>query len=257
MPTVTLPDSDGVQEMCDESGEKHVEGRVLLAADVEVNRHTLGRPFLGNKLIFIFVVQVAQKVPRRVHEGVHGVRLPHCFHFSAFGTFCLEPLFGLGKRWFPFGRESLQGWQLNGKVPFIHRHCPTPQRALTVDHRDGSPPVPLSIQVWPLTQFFLFPFCKRNHWFAWRANQWPLIREILFSSVPPSNSLVSVLDPRRAFWADTAPFKSPRLALCVAPGTTEKQEYRQVCCTRRGGPSTLSKTSDANLKCRFAFKVSL
>ena len=45
-------------------------------------------------------------------------------------------------------------------------------------------------QVWSLTQFFLLPFCKiiiRSPW------------KILFSSVPPSNSLVSVSDPRRAF----------------------------------------------------------
>ena len=33
------------------------------------------------------------------------------------------------------------------------------------------------------------------HWFAWRANQWPLVGETLFSSVPPSNSLVSISDP--------------------------------------------------------------
>ena len=56
----------------------------------------------------------------------------------------------------------------------------------------------VSDQVWPLTQFFLFPFFENS-----------LIRlegmtphrggETLFSSVPPSNSLVSVSDPRRAF----------------------------------------------------------
>ena len=46
----------------------------------------------------------------------------------------------------------------------------------------------------------------KNHWFTWRANQWPLIGGTLFSSFPPSNSLVSVSDPRRAFWADTTPF---------------------------------------------------
>ena len=38
---------------------------------------------------------------------------------------------------------------------------------------------------WTLTQFF-------SVFFAWMANQWPLVRETLFSSVPPSNSLVSV-----------------------------------------------------------------
>ena len=57
---------------------------------------------------------------------------------------------------------------------------------------------------------FHFPFVK-NHWFARRANQWPLVRETILSSVPPSNSLVSVSDAWRAFWADTAPCKVPRL----------------------------------------------
>ena len=38
-------------------------------------------------------------------------------------------------------------------------------------------------QVWPLTQFFSVSF-------LWKANQWPLIGETLFSSFPPSNSLV-------------------------------------------------------------------
>ena len=48
----------------------------------------------------------------------------------------------------------------------------------------------------------------KNHWFVWRANKWTLIAEALFSSVPPCNSLPSVLDPG----ADTAPFKGHRLA---------------------------------------------
>ena len=42
--------------------------------------------------------------------------------------------------------------------------------------------------------FFCFLFCE-NSLIAWRANQSPLIGETLFSSVPPSNSLVSVSDP--------------------------------------------------------------
>ena len=57
--------------------------------------------------------------------------------------------------------------------------------------------------------------------------------------------------PRRAFWADTAPFKGPRLASCVASGTTEIQGHRHVCCARRGGPRTPSTTIDANLDCAF------
>ena len=101
-----------------------------------------------------------------------------------------------------------------------------------------------------LAQFFRFPFYKKiidlpggqindliwetlfsvvspcNSLIAWRANQWPL------------NSLVSVSDPWRAFWADTAPFKG--LALCIASGTTEIQGHHQVCRARR-------RTTDKNL----------
>ena len=64
-------------------------------------------------------------------------------------------------------------------------------------------------QVWPLTQFFSVSFFVKNHWFAWRTNQWPLIGEILFSSVPPSNRLFVCQDNNenepedetfRSFW---------------------------------------------------------
>ena len=98
--------------------------------------------------------------------------------------------------------------------------------------------------------FFCFLFMKA-HWFACRAYQWTLIGETLFSYVPPSNSLVSVSDPQRDFWADMALFSGPRLALRIASGTTEKQGYRQVCRARRGGPRTPSTTTDANLDCTF------
>ena len=56
-----------------------------------------------------------------------------------------------------------------------------------------------------------------------------LVREILLSSVPPSNSLVSVT--------------------CIASGTTEKQGFCQVCRAWSGLPSTSSRITDANLDC--------
>ena len=46
--------------------------------------------------------------------------------------------------------------------------------------------------------FFCLLFVKKNNGFAWRVNQWPLGWERLISSVSPSNSLISVLDPWRA-----------------------------------------------------------
>ena len=66
-------------------------------------------------------------------------------------------------------------------------------------------------RVWPLTRFFFCFLFVKNHWFAWRANQWLLIGRVLFSSFLPSNSLVSISDPWRAFKADTVPFNGPRL----------------------------------------------
>ena len=45
-------------------------------------------------------------------------------------------------------------------------------------------------QVWPLPIIY---FCQKNHLFVWMAND-PLSGRILFSFLPPSNSLVLVLD---------------------------------------------------------------
>ena len=81
-------------------------------------------------------------------------------------------------------------------------------------------------QVWPLTHFFLFPSCK-NHWFAMRANRRPFPWAILFSSIPPSNSLAFVSR--------------------VVSGTAGIQ----VCRARHGVPRTPSRTSNANHDCVF------
>ena len=51
---------------------------------------------------------------------------------------------------------------------------------------------------------FLFPFLLKKTLIC------PLLAgETQFSSVPPSNSIVSVSDPWRALWANTAAFKRP------------------------------------------------
>ena len=80
---------------------------------------------------------------------------------------------------------------------------------------------------------------------------YPLSREKLFSSIPLSNSLVSVSEPWRAFWADMAPFKGPRFASSVASVTTEKQGHCQVCYARHRGCKTPSRTADVNFDCMF------
>ena len=62
-----------------------------------------------------------------------------------------------------------------------------------------------------------------------------------------SNSLVSVSDPCRTFWADTAPIKGPQPRHVICFRTTEIQGHRQVWRARCGGPRTPSRTTDANL----------
>ena len=47
----------------------------------------------------------------------------------------------------------------------------------------------------PLTQCFSVSLFVKYHWFARWANPSPLVGEIFFSSLTPSNSFVSVLDP--------------------------------------------------------------
>ena len=80
-----------------------------------------------------------------------------------------------------------------------------------------------------------FPSVKK---LALRANQCPLVGEIIFSFVPPSNSLVSVSDPRRAFWADTAHFKitNKDTVKCASLGTEVpgqcQNSWRKPCWRR-------------------------
>ena len=90
-------------------------------------------------------------------------------------------------------------------------------------------------QVWPLTQFFLFPFSGKHY-------------SLQFLPATPSSPSRTL---EELFEADQTPFKGPRLASCVASGTSEIQGHRQVCRPRCGGPRTPSTTTDANLNCLY------
>ena len=81
----------------------------------------------------------------------------------------------------------------------------------------------------------------KNHWFAWRTNGWPLVREIIFSDLPPINSFISDSDPWRAFWVDQALFKGPRLNL----RRLRNNDSIQVWHAWGDGPRTLLRTTEA------------
>ena len=92
-------------------------------------------------------------------------------------------------------------------------------------------------QVWHLSHFFLFPLWQKSLICLEGKSMTPHRGYTLFSSVPPSNSLVSVSDPLRAFlsWQGALQGPSTRLVRCF-------WNYRK---TRT--PST----TDANLDCAF------
>ena len=52
----------------------------------------------------------------------------------------------------------------------------------------------------------------KNHWFTWRANQWPLDMETFFFSVPPPSSSE---EPWRAFWVGVPSFKGLELPFAL------------------------------------------
>ena len=82
------------------------------------------------------------------------------------------------------------------------------------------------------------------------------VRSTLFSSITPSNSLVSVSGPRRAFWTDTVPFQGLQLAWCVASGTTENEGHCKVCQSLGAAEVSTKNNADTNLSRAFV-KIAL
>ena len=103
-------------------------------------------------------------------------------------------------------------------------------------------------QVWPLTQFFLFPFCKKKS--RGQFNDPSSGKHYSLAFLPatpssPSRTLEGLFElTRRPSWA----LDSPRVLL---PELPEIQGHRQVWRTRREGPRTPSRTTDKNLDCAF------
>ena len=82
---------------------------------------------------------------------------------------------------------------------------------------------------------------------------WPLgICYFLFAfpiGLPEWHSNIICLGP--GFELTWCPSRALKLATYAAFGTIEIQGHRQVWCTRRWGPRTLSRASDVNLDCAF------
>ena len=64
---------------------------------------------------------------------------------------------------------------------------------------------PRIVAKWAQANKHLWGKIGKNIFFVWRTNQWPLVRETLFSYIPPRNSLISFWDSWMAFGADTTP----------------------------------------------------
>ena len=80
----------------------------------------------------------------------------------------------------------------------------------------------------------------------------PLLGRLLFSTVPSSNSGVSVSYPWKALWMTWRPLRAP-----ILPWTLlrELQRYnQQMCCTGCKGSRKSSWITDPNLVCVFVEK---
>ena len=153
-----------------------------------------------------------------------------------------SPMYLMGPIWISFHPEGLiEVWSV-----WVHRHnvvvairlYPFPLVFLVLLVAAGR------WQVSPQTQLFYLSLLVKKIFDLPGGQMTPHLQTLLFRSSQQR------LDPWTAFWAYTAHFKGPQLALCFAYGTTEMQGYRQVCRARRGGPR-IPSTTDANLDYAF------
>ena len=84
-------------------------------------------------------------------------------------------------------------------------------------------------QVWTLSHFYSFLFVKISIICQNCGKSWPLVRENLFSSIRPSNVLVSVLGPLKGFWSWHGVSQPNVLAYRTSEG---HGHHSQVCCTK-------------------------
>ena len=88
------------------------------------------------------------------------------------------------------------------------------------------PQPPLTLQPGlPTNSIFSVSFFS-NPWYAWRANKWPLIGEIVISSVPPSSSLEGIFEltrhPSRNYWETKDTIRCAALGAAVQGHWTSK-----------------------------------
>ena len=98
-----------------------------------------------------------------------------------------------------------------------------------------------SVRYGLITKFYFVCFLEENLFFLFACgpNQWP--RGRLFPFFPTSNSL-SILDPWRAFWTDTAIFKGPQPCLiCCFQKCRDKDIFRFAALGAEAVVNTRSK----------------
>ena len=136
---VHLQHPEIAQRLGVEARVEEVEHRVLDAADVLVHRHPVGG---GGRLEHAAVVgrrAVAEEVPGRLHERVHGVGVPPRLA-PALGTGGVDEARHLRERRAALPADLHVARQHHRQVLLALRHHAVP---LAVEHRDRGPPVAL------------------------------------------------------------------------------------------------------------------
>src|SRR5690625_976475 len=127
-------------DLREEARVEEVEDGMLDAAGIEVHRRPLPGELLVDGAVVLVGAQVAEPVPRGVHERVHGVGLPLRVTAAIGAAGVQERLVVLEGR-LAGGHEGDVAGQLDGEVLEFLCHHPTP---VAVEHRDGGSPVTLA-----------------------------------------------------------------------------------------------------------------
>ena len=124
----------------EETGIQQVQDCVLDTADVLVHRHpVVGFARIHGTRLFMRRT-IPQKIPGRVYERVHRVRLPSSRTF-AFGTFHFDEVLHLRQWGSPLaGKGNLLG-QHDRKIGLRHRHCAA---RVAINDRNGCSPIALA-----------------------------------------------------------------------------------------------------------------
>ncbi len=129
-----------VEHLCKEAGVKQMQHGMLDPADILIHRHPIIRRFPIKGKVLQLRAGIAQKIPGRTDEGIHGIGFaPGLSATDRAGG--MDKRFIMGKRRHAIAGQIRRRGQQDRQIAFRYRHRAA---AVAVDHRYGCAPVALA-----------------------------------------------------------------------------------------------------------------